>query len=148
MFKLKFYSRLPAALLLVCVTGITLSAQSFPGTKMYVVQAQKLKLVEVSFDLSDNSLVATSKGKSPETVTIPYSEISKIEYERTAHRRWKAGVLVSGVFLLSKGKKHWLAVFRGEEETVFQLSKKNYTRIIDAVEAKTGKDVKVIVRRG
>ena len=57
-------------------------------------------------------------------------------------------MLVSGLFHLSKGKQHWLAVFRGEEETVVQLSKRRYTRIIDAVEAKTGKDVKVIARRG
>ena len=50
--------------------------------------------------------------------------------------RWEAGVLVSGLFLLSKAKKHWLAVFQGEDETVFQLSKTNYSRIIiEAVEA-------------
>ena len=145
MFKFKLGLQ---AALLVAAASVTLSAQSLPGVKMYTIQGQKLKLVEVSFDLSDNSLEAVSKGKSPETVTIPYSEITKVEYERTAHRRWKAGVLVSGVFLLSKGKKHWLAVFQGEEETVFQLSKKNYTRIIAAVEAKTGKDVKFIVKRG
>ena len=92
--------------------------------------------------------MAVSKSRTPETITIPYSEITKVEYERTAHRRWKAGVLVSGVFLLSKGKKHWLAVFHGEEETVFQMSKKNYTRIIDAVEERVGQEVKVLVRRG
>ena len=41
-----------------------------------------------------------------------------------------------GLFLLSKAKKHWLAVFQGEDETVFQLSKTNYSRIIiEAVEA-------------
>ena len=92
--------------------------------------------------------MAVTKGKSPETVSIAYSEIARVEYERTAHRRWKAGVLVSGLFLLSKAKKHWLAVFRGEDETVFQLSKKNYSSIIEAVEAKTGMEVDVIVRRG
>ena len=49
--------------------------------------------------------------------------------------RWEAGVLVAGLFLLSKAEKHWLGVFQGEDETVFQLSKTNYSRIIEAVEA-------------
>ncbi|MCY4596604.1 MAG: hypothetical protein OXC19_17610 [Bryobacterales bacterium] len=105
-------------------------------------------LVEVTFGLQNSSLVGASKEKRPETVAILYFEITKVEHERTARRSRKAGLMIAGPFLLSKGKKHWLAVFQGEEETVFQISKRNFTRIIDAVEAKTGKDVKVIVRCG
>ena len=63
-------------------------------------QGQKLKL-EVIFDLKENSLVAAKSGGNPNTVAIP--EITKVEYERTARRRWTAGVVVSGLFLLSKG---------------------------------------------
>ena len=41
--------------------------------------------------------------------------------EPSAHRRWKTGGLISSLFPLSKGKKHWFAVLREGDETVFQL---------------------------
>ena len=87
---LKFKLGLQSALLVAVASAIQ-SVQSYPGTKMYVLQGQQLQLAEVSFDHSDNSLVAASKGKSPGTVTISNSETTKVKYERTAHRRWKAG---------------------------------------------------------
>lgn len=137
--------------LLVIVTGVVfgapLSAQSFKGTKMYVERGNKLKLVGVALDVQRDALVAAIRGKSPKVVRLDYSEITRIEYEKTSHRRWKAGVLVSGLFLLSKAKKHWLVVTRGEEENVFQLSKKNYSRIISAIESKLGKKVKMVAPR-
>ena len=142
------FSRIVQAALLVAAACVTLSAHSFPGMKMYTVQDRKLKLVDVTFDLEDSALVVTGKDKRPESVTIPDSDIARVEYERTAHRRWKTGMLVSGLFFLSKAEQHWLAVFQGEEESLFQLSKKYCTSIIDAFEAMSGKDLKVIVRRG
>ena len=30
-----------------------------------------------------------------------------MEYEKSKHRRWKTGVLLTPLALLSKGKKHW-----------------------------------------
>ena len=114
------FARIAQAVVLAVLACASLLAQRFPGAKMCVIQNRKVKLVEVAFDPQDGSLVAVSKGKSPETVSIAYPEITRVEYERTAHRRWKVGRLGSALFLLSKAKKHWLAVFRSEEETVLQ----------------------------
>ena len=64
-----------------------LSAQSFEKTKMYVERNHKLKLVAASIDVQDDALVATIGGKTPNIVKIPYSGITEMEYERSAHRR-------------------------------------------------------------
>ena len=57
-------------------------------------------------------------------------------------------MLLSPIALLSKGKKHWFSVIRGEEETVFQLDKSNFSKILAVVESKTGKKVKMVAGRG
>ena len=44
-----------------------------------------------------------------------------MEYEKSKHRRWKTGVLLTPLALLSKGKKHWFAVVRGEVIQVCEL---------------------------
>ena len=129
------------------VVCASLSAQSFGKAKVYVEQNHKLKLVAASIDVQDSELVATTNGKDPHVLRIPYSDITELDYERSAHRRWKSAALVSPLFLLSKGKKHWIAVLRGDEETVFQLSKANYSKILAAVEAESGKKVKMIASR-
>ena len=96
--------------------------------------------------MQDDALVATLKGV--EVARIPYADITALEYEESKHRRWKTGILLSPFALLSKGKKHWFAVIQGEEETVFQLDKSNYSKILDAVESKAGKKVKMVAGRG
>ena len=123
------------------VLATLVAAQEFERTKMYVTQGHKINLVKIGLTLQEKALVATVGGKMPEVVEIPYSEITRLEYEKSSHRRWKMGVLVSGVFLLSKAKKHWLGVFRGEDESVFQLSKRNYQQVLAVMEARTGKKI-------
>ena len=92
---------------------------------VYVEQEHKLRLRKVQFDVQDDVLVVigtTDKyfespprlARALSTVRIPYVEISKMEYEKSKHRRWKTGVLLTPLALLSKGKKHWFAVVRGE----------------------------------
>ena len=130
---------------MVCAS---LSAQSFGKAKMYVEQNHKLKLVGVTVDVQEDALVVTTGAKDPQFVRIPYPEITEMEYERSAHRRWKTGMLISPLFLLSKGKKHWFAVIVGEEELVFQLSKSNYSKVLDAVESRSGMKVRMIASRG
>ena len=99
--------------------------------------------------MQDKALVVTGKsGKYSSVVRIFYSQITEMEYEQSKHRRWKTGVLLSPLALLSKAKKHWFAVIRGEEETVFQLDKSNFSKILAVVESKTGKKVKMVAGRG
>ena len=114
---------------------------------MYVERDHKLRLVSVSLDIRGDSLVAVTLDKNPQTVQITYSDITGLEYERSAHRRWKSAVLISPLFVLSKGKKHWFVVLREGDETVFQLSRGNYAKILSAVESRSGLDVKMIAGR-
>jgi len=85
-----------------------------------------------------------SKGKY---LAVPYGSITKIVYERSAHRRYKAGLLVSPWLLLTMGKKHWLALeFSGVSAYPAgfgsaQLDKDNYRRILTALSAATGLEV-------
>ncbi len=136
-------------LLLMLAASVTLAGQTFEKAKIYVEQEHKLKLRKVAIDVQEEALVVTGKSEQYASVLrISYSEITDMEYEKSKHRRWKTGILLSPIALLSKGKKHWLAVIRGEEETVFQLDKSNFARILAAVESKTGKKVKMIASRG
>ena len=135
--------------MLLLAACVALSGQTFKKSKMYVEQEHKLRLRKVDIDVQGDALVATGKtDKYLSTVRIPYAEITEIEYEQSKHRRWKTGILLSPLALLSKGKKHWFAVIRGEEETVFQLDKSNFSKILAAVEGKTGKKVKMVASRG
>lgn len=136
-----------AAWLLISGLGTGVQGQEFSKTKMYVERDQKLRLESVSLDVREDALVAVGSGKNSQTVEIVWSDVTAMEYERSAHRRWKTAVMISPLFLLSKGKKHWFAVIRGEDETVFQLSKGNYAKILSAVEAQSGLDVEMVASR-
>jgi len=143
-----------------------LFGQSFKKSKLYIEEDFKLRLRTVIIDLRDDALVATAFAMRSTVVTdtpspvlkIPYKEITGIEYERSKHRRTKTAVglfLVHPMFwpavpiaLLTKGKKHWLAVKQGEKEHVFRLDKRNFSKILAAIEAKTGEKVRMIAPRG
>jgi len=136
-------------LMLLLAACVALSGQTFKKSKMYVEQEHKLQLRKVEINVQGDALVVTgTTGKYLSTVRIPYAEITDMEYEKSAHRRWKTGILLSPLALLSKGKKHWLAVIQGEKETVFQLDKSNFSKILAAIEGKTGKKVKMVASRG
>ena len=78
---------------------------------------------------------------------IPYGSITKIVYERSAHRRYGAGVLVSPLLFFTKGKKHWLTVeFQNVAEVpqgfvYARLDKDNFRQILSALRAGTGVNV-------
>lgn len=82
---------------------------------------------------------------------VPYGSITKIVYERSAHRRYKAGVLLSPWLLLTKGKKHWLTIeFKDVPKypagyASAQLDKDNYRRILTALSAATGLEVEEMI---
>ena len=82
---------------------------------------------------------------------VPYGSITKIVYERSAHRRYKAGLLISPWLLLTKGKKHWLTVeFKDVPKYPAgygsaQLDKDNYRRILTALSAATGLKIEEMI---
>ena len=120
--------------LLATGTCAQLSGRSVGGSQGVLGAGHKVRLVVVALDVRDDALTATAEGSKPKPGRIDCSTITAAEYERTALRRWKPGGLVSGLFLPSKATKHWLAAFRGDEETVFQRSRRNDSRVMAAVE--------------
>ena len=95
--------------------------------------------------------IADEKRGAPVYASIPYSKITKIVYERSAHRRYKAGILISPWLLLTKGKKHWLTIEFEDVEghplgyVYSRMDKGNYQRILAALESGTGIDVEEII---
>lgn len=82
---------------------------------------------------------------------VPYGSITKVVYERSAHRRYKAGILVSPWLLLTKGKKHWLTVEFSDVPKYpagyasAQLDKDNYRRVLTALSVATGLEVEEMI---
>jgi len=99
-------------------------------------------------------LTLSDEKKGAEKVTyasIPYTHITKIVYERSAHRRYKSGLFVTPWLLFSKGKKHWLTVeFKDVAQfpqgfVYVRLDKENYRRVLSALEAGTGLEIEEII---
>lgn len=123
---------------------------AFDDAKMFVTEDYKMKLRKVKLSFTtDQVLVTGDEGKFRDRVEFPYPSLKEAGYEYSSERRWGAAVLVSPLFLLSKGKKHWLTLVRNlpdgkTEETVFQLDKKNYAQILAAFERTSGKKVTMV----
>ena len=99
------------------------------------------------------AIIAEEKKGNPVYVTVPYEKITKIVYERSAHRRYKSGVLLTPWLLLTKGKKHWLTIeFENIEEyplgyVYARMDKKNYRRILAALEAVVGIEIEEVIEK-
>ncbi|MDE2928942.1 MAG: hypothetical protein OXT71_21360 [Acidobacteriota bacterium] len=82
---------------------------------------------------------------------IPYDNVKKIVYERSSHRRYKAGLLVTPWLLFSKGKKHWLTIeFEGVNDlplgyVYVRLHKGNYRRVLSALSSGVGLEIEEII---
>jgi hypothetical protein len=143
-------------LALVALSAFPLAAQTaFKKSKMYVTQEHKMKLRKVELTFTDTALVIQGvDGKYREKTTVPYAEIKKAEYEHSRHHRIATALIISPLFLLSKAKKHWLALVcqpeeEGEEENlIFRLDKSNYSKILDAFENSSGIKVEMVPTKG
>lgn len=82
---------------------------------------------------------------------IPYDKVKKIVYERSAHRRYAAAIVVSPWLLFSKGKKHWLTIECEEVadlprgQVYVRLHKGNYRRVLDALSSSVGLEIEEII---
>jgi predicted DNA-binding protein (MmcQ/YjbR family) len=123
---------------------------TFDKAKMFVTEQYKMKQKDVKLAFTDKYISVLVKGESGPQITIPYTAIKEASYEYSSERRWGAAVLVSGLFLLSKGKKHWFTLVQGTdkpEETVFQLDKNNYANILAAFEKASGQKVRMLAEK-
>jgi hypothetical protein len=93
---------------------------------------------------SDTSALSFTAKK--EAVSIPYENITSIEYGQKAGRRIGVAVMVSPLALFSKKRKHYLTLgftdAQGKSQgAVFELGKDIVRTTLVTLEARTGKQV-------
>ena len=91
---------------------------------------------------------ADDAGEEPAVYArIPYANVTKVVYEKSSHRRYTAGVLVSPLLFFTKSKKHWLTIEFKDVPGLPQgfvyarLHKDNFREILSALRAGTGIEV-------
>jgi len=132
--------------LLAAVTAQDEGELVFDKAKMFVSEQYKMKLKDVKLVFTKEHISIIGEDKAAKRTVIPYAKVKEAVYEYSQERRWGAAVLVSGLFLLSKGKKHWFTLVQGAdkpEETVFQLHKDNYAKVLEAFEKASGQKVRM-----
>jgi hypothetical protein len=115
----------------------------FKSLNFMYQEGDKLKDQKARITFTDEKILITDEDK-PERATyadISIASIDKVTYEKSAHTRWKTGILLSPFALMSKGKKHWLTIqYKKDDKTDFimlRMDKSNYQMIIATIEAKT-----------
>ena len=118
------------------------------------VPDSKGKEVNATLTFSDRHKAIEIRPERGSAVTIPYSEIDRCAYEYTKQHRVSEGSLatvpigVGAVLMLTKSKSHWLEIDYEEQNIrkayVVRMDKHDYLRILEALEAHTGKDAEVL----
>lgn len=142
----------------IVTTALTFAMDSvvFRKVDFYEDQGDKEKKHDARLALDPDArtiMIADEKRGAEKKVyaLIPYDKVKKIVYERSAHRRYKAGLLVTPWLLFSKGKKHWLTI---EFEDVadqplgyvyVRLHKGNYRRVLSALSGGVGIEIEEII---
>ena len=115
---------------------------------------EKKRDARLEFDPETRMLLITDEKKGAEKATylaVPYDAATKVIYERSAHRRYVAGILLTPWLLLSKAKKHWLTIeFSGvaahpEGYAYVRLDKSNQRRVLSAIKAATELEIEELI---
>ena len=110
---------LTAVALLFVMTGtavvVAADAIIFKKVDVFEMEGEDEKKRDARMELDAEArvlfLVDEKKGAEKATyAVIPYDAITTIVYEKSAHRRYGAGLLINPFLLFSKGKKHWLTI--------------------------------------
>jgi len=123
---------LPAFLVLLTVLNYGFASDvSFNRIKVPNANGKRIKSV-LTFSDTDHAIeVHPVKGKG-NSVTIPYSEISKCSYE----------------FTMQTSKTHWLEIHYTHAQIpktlLLRMDRHNYLRILDAIKTHTGRDAEVL----
>ena len=136
---------------------LSLESVIFKKVDYFEVSGEDEKKRDARLELRPETkmLVVSDEKKGPEKRTyasIPYGQISKIVYERSAHTRYKSSALLLGpIGLFTKGKKHWLTIeFNDVPEhplgyIYMRLDKGNYQRVLAALSAGTDIEIEKII---
>ena len=128
-------------------------AQTFQKVKMIDARDQEVA-AELTLDQTGKRLsVKPAKG---EAVEVPYCNIDKLAYERSAHHRVKQGAIVmvaslgaGAIVMATKSKNHWFYVDYKDaggasKGLVLKLDKSDYEKILQLAKDQTGKDVETL----
>ena len=135
-------------------TAVAADKLIFKNVDFFITQGDEEKKQDARLELDPIAQLVTLADEKKGTkvwAVIPYSKITNIVYERSSHRRYGAGVLVSPLLWLTKGKKHWLTLEfddvadQPQGYIYARLDKKNYRRIVTALEAATGLETEEIL---
>ena len=135
-------------------TTVAADAIIFKKVDFFTTQGDEEKKWDARLELEPVAKLLTladEKNGTRKFAVIPYSQITNIVYERSSHRRYTAGVLVSPFLWFSKGKKHWLTIAfddvadQPQGYVYARLDKENYRRVMAALEAATGLEIEEII---
>jgi hypothetical protein len=131
----------------------SLSAEELAFNTVHMAIPNGKKEIERPVDLAfSDSREVLVRQKGEVLATIPYDEITGVEYDFAKHHRIRTGAVVmvaslgaGAVVMLTSSTKHWLEFqyrHEGQDRAVLlRLDKKDYRAVIKAVEARTGKVV-------
>jgi hypothetical protein len=134
----------PIAALFLAFTALSI-AETYPNVD-YLFKADGTDKIEIvsgslTFDSVARTLIFTSASKK---LDVPAGSITSLSYERASKPRYAAGVLQPVPF--RKSKQHYLTIQYTEDGTAryafFRLGKRNYSQVMAAAEAATGKTAK------
>jgi hypothetical protein len=81
-----------------------------------------------------------------ERLAVPYERINLLEYGQKVDRRYALAVAISPMFLLSKGRRHFLTIGYTDDDgrqqaMVFRVDKDDVRTMLVTLEARTGRRV-------
>jgi hypothetical protein len=124
---------------------------TFPRVK---VPDSKGREVNATLTFSDHDKAIVIRPVKGDPFSIPYSEIDRCAYEYTKHHRINeksiatAPLGIGAVMMLTKSKSHWLEIDYQDQNMrkvyVLHMDKHDYLRILDALEAHTGKSAEIL----
>jgi hypothetical protein len=127
------------------------SETSFHDVDVPDAHGRAMKATLIFNDAAKAIEVHPAKG---DTVSIPYAQIDRCEYEYTKKHRVTGDTIASAplgigaVMMLTRGKSHWLeidyVVDNVPKTYVLRMDKHNYLPILDALKAHTGIDAQVV----
>jgi len=106
------------------------------------------KPLPVELSVSDAGVTIQSKdNKTPLTLDFPYGVIKKLGYTFGDHGKlWLLPVMGASA-LAVRGQSHWLIIessIAGDERTILHLDKSEYSGVVAALTAKSGRSVEML----
>jgi len=133
-----------ATILITSIVSAQTAPETFSNVTLNLQVGEKKKDIDATVRYEPEALVILDKKTNTPVKKFPYTGINAAEYSFSKSPRWKSAILVSPLFLLSSGKKHWFMVKSESDYAVMRLDKTNYKLILAAFETKAGKKVDVL----